>query len=125
MARRTLSRATNRVRSSCSSVAKFVVNGVEAKMACLRASVEEFSLLETDVETSESSAIEVGLPVPRAGGTAAEIDTVTDNQKLISTPTEESEESLSGVKYCTHPDRNRRRPAAHLKRGDSGSHENR
>ena len=60
------------------------------------------------------------MPIPRAGGTAAEIDAVTENQKLVSViidsgaevmvwpselaleiPIEESEESPSSVKYCT------------------------
>ena len=79
---------------------------------------KELGSLDTDVATSELNTIDVEQPIPRAGSTAAEIDTVTDSQKLMSviidsstgivvwssalapdTPTEDSEESLSGGKY--------------------------
>ena len=96
-------------------------------MPLLRAELklEELSCSDTAIENFELSAIEVKPPFPRAGGTVAEIGTVTENQKLISVgidsgaevtvwppelaldmPTEESEESRSGVKYFGPGDKN-------------------
>ena len=85
-------------------------------MTRLRVQVEELSSLETGVGNSELNTVGVERPVPRAGSTAAEIDTVTGGQKLISStidsdaeitvclpqlaPESPAEESLSGVKHC-------------------------
>ena len=46
--------------------------------------MEELGSLETGVGNSGLNTFGVERPLPPAGGTAAEIDTVTDSQKLIS-----------------------------------------
>ena len=45
--------------------------------------LEELSFWDTAIETIELSAVEVESPFPRAGDTAAEIGTATENPKLI------------------------------------------
>ena len=75
------------------------------------------------VGNSELNTFGVERPVPRAGSTAAEIETVTDSKKLnsvgdpdaeivVSTPQlaleTPAEESLSGVGHCAPLDRNSR-----------------
>ena len=87
--------------------------------------LEELSSLNTVIENIELSDFEVELPSLRAGSTAAEIGSVTEKPKLISvgidsgaeitvwppelapeTPTEESDESRSGVKHFCPGDKN-------------------
>ena len=85
-------------------------------MIRIRVKVEELRSLKTGVANSELNTIGVERPLPPAGSTGAEIDTVTDSQKLVSViinfdafsklfPGTPAEESLSGVKHFALLDR--------------------
>ena len=109
------------------------IAALERELAELK--LEEFVFLDTSTENIEFSAVEVESQCLCAGCPAAEIGSVTDMPELISvcvdsaaeitvwppelaleTPTEETEESGSGVK-CFPGDRNGRTLVNHGRRG--------